>query len=63
MNGTLLRSVDCPYCGEPIELVVDASVDHQEYVEDCSVCCRPIQLTVSVDGNDVFVAARDENET
>ena len=63
MNGTVLRSVDCPYCGETIELVVDTSVDHQEYVEDCSVCCRPIQIRVSVDDDGVLVAARDENET
>jgi hypothetical protein len=63
MNGTELHEVDCPYCGETIQLVVDTSVDHQEYVEDCSVCCRPIQLSVTVCGDDVVVAARDENDT
>ena len=44
-----LRSIDCPYCGEAIDLVIDDSVDHQEYVEDCSVCCRPINVDVCVD--------------
>ena len=63
MNETVVRSVDCPYCGETIELVVDTSMDHQEYIEDCSVCCRPIQLMVAVAGDDVSVTARDENET
>ncbi|MDH3420409.1 MAG: CPXCG motif-containing cysteine-rich protein [Gammaproteobacteria bacterium] len=40
--------IECPYCGEPIDLVIDDSVDHQQYVEDCSVCCRPINVDVSV---------------
>lgn len=38
--------VDCPFCGEGITLLIDPSVARQTYIEDCSVCCRPIQLTV-----------------
>ncbi|WP_329741489.1 CPXCG motif-containing cysteine-rich protein [Dyella sp. A6] len=42
----------CPYCGERIELLLDASAGAQCYIEDCQVCCRPItvQVTVDVDG-------------
>ncbi|MGM0594004.1 MAG: CPXCG motif-containing cysteine-rich protein [Pseudomonadota bacterium] len=40
---------DCPYCGEPIELVLDPSIAEQEYVEDCFVCCRPIVVRVTTD--------------
>lgn len=37
----------CPYCGERIEVVLDLSMgDHQEYIEDCSVCCRPIVFSI-----------------
>ncbi|MEO0443123.1 MAG: CPXCG motif-containing cysteine-rich protein [Pseudomonadota bacterium] len=39
----------CPYCGEPIEAVIDTSIEQQEYIEDCSVCCQPIEFRVSVD--------------
>jgi len=39
----------CPYCGEPIELFVDDSAGDQSYVEDCRVCCRPIQVAVALD--------------
>lgn len=56
------QQIDCPYCGECVEVLVDTSVEYQEYVEDCSVCCRPIVLSVTVDGDDVFIVARDENE-
>ncbi len=44
------KKCHCPYCGEPIELVVDLSMGHQQqYIEDCFVCCRPILLTVDAD--------------
>jgi hypothetical protein len=36
----------CPSCGEPIELTVDLSCGDQAYVEDCAVCCAPMQVRV-----------------
>jgi hypothetical protein len=63
MNGLDTAFVSCPYCGEEIEIVVDGSIEHQQYVEDCSVCCRPIVLTVTAeDGEVVAVEARGEND-
>ena len=38
----------CPYCGEPITLVIDSSAGDQSYIEDCEVCCRPMEVAVSV---------------
>ena len=43
------HSISCPYCGEGLSIDVDCSVDFQQYVEDCQVCCRPISMSVSVD--------------
>lgn len=55
--------VQCPYCGEEIEVVVDGSVDRQQYVEDCSVCCRPIVFSVvAEDGEVTSVDVRSEDE-
>lgn len=52
----------CPYCGEKIEILVDVSIDAQSYIEDCSVCCRPIELSVTLDQDDVVVlASRDDD--
>jgi hypothetical protein len=39
----------CPYCGEPIELLVDTSIRKQTYVEDCQVCCKPMTVRVIID--------------
>jgi hypothetical protein len=44
-----VKVIQCPYCGESIDLLVDTSVDHQRYIEDCTVCCRPIEIDVTVD--------------
>ncbi len=35
----------CPYCWEEISMLLDASVAKQMYVEDCEVCCNPIEIT------------------
>ena len=55
-------NVACPYCGESIDLLVDVSAGTQTYVEDCSVCCQPMDVSVEVDaqgGYDVRVERGD----
>jgi hypothetical protein len=34
----------CPYCWEEISMLMDTSVS-STYVEDCEVCCNPIEIT------------------
>ena len=42
--------VDCPWCGETVEFLIDlGGGDSQDYVEDCEVCCRPWQVSVMLD--------------
>ena len=38
----------CPYCWEDISMLLDYSVSSQSYIEDCEVCCNPLQITVSI---------------
>lgn len=57
-----VMDVRCPYCGEPLALVVDASAGDQAYVEDCAVCCRPMAVSVRVDGADIQVVVRRDDE-
>ena len=35
----------CPHCWEMVSMVLDLSVEEQSYVEDCEVCCNPIQIS------------------
>lgn len=53
---------DCPYCGEPVTLALDASAGEQSYIEDCQVCCRPMVVVVAFDGEDAQVSLRREDE-
>ena len=39
---------DCPHCGQSISVLLDLSVPDQEYIEDCEVCCRPIEIKYQV---------------
>lgn len=34
----------CPYCWETISMLLDTTVSTQTYIEDCEVCCNPIQI-------------------
>jgi len=34
----------CPYCWEEISMLLEPSSTEQQYIEDCEVCCRPIQI-------------------
>ncbi len=57
------HEVQCPYCGETIELLIDTSVAEQDYIEDCQVCCRPISVQVSVNyQGQLTVRVAHENE-
>ncbi len=63
IHQVIETSVQCPYCWERFTLLVDGSVEDQEYVEDCEVCCRPIDFIVLVDEDgEVKVEARLQDE-
>ena len=34
----------CPYCWENISMLFDTSVNDQVYIEDCEICCNPIEI-------------------
>ncbi|MEO8933643.1 MAG: CPXCG motif-containing cysteine-rich protein [Xanthomarina sp.] len=43
----------CPYCWETISMLLDSSQSHQDYIEDCEVCCHPIQISVHFENQDL----------
>ncbi|MGH8307990.1 MAG: CPXCG motif-containing cysteine-rich protein [Gammaproteobacteria bacterium] len=64
MNSIESVDIRCPYCGETIEITVDCSAENQRYIEDCQVCCRPIEMTISIDEAGLpVVEVSSENET
>ena len=63
MNGVETVDIGCPYCGETIEILVDCSVQKQAYIEDCEVCCRPIDIAVTLDqdGIPIVTTSREDD--
>jgi hypothetical protein len=55
-SPTEFVSVQCPYCGESFEISADVSAGAFSYVEDCQVCCQPIELAGEVDDAGALVA-------
>jgi len=43
----------CPHCWEEVSMLIDISVASQQYIEDCEVCCNPIQINVQVDEGEI----------
>jgi len=62
MNALESIKTICPYCGEGIELLADASAGSQTYFEDCPVCCKPMVVWVSVEEDGIFIRTTAENE-
>ncbi len=57
-NGLLAVPLDCPYCGEPFETLVDLSAGSAASIEDCPVCCQPVELQADLDVQGALVALR-----
>lgn len=43
----------CPHCWEEISMLIDYSQNHQNYIEDCEVCCNPIQLIIRIENHEI----------
>ena len=56
-------TIDCPYCGESFSTQVDVSSGSQRYVEDCAVCCRPIEIAIEVGDDDELIAIRTTTDS
>ncbi|TXN38236.1 CPXCG motif-containing cysteine-rich protein [Flagellimonas hymeniacidonis] len=44
----------CPYCWEEISFLLDTSVSNQTYVEDCEVCCNPIEANTTFENQELI---------
>jgi transcription elongation factor Elf1 len=63
LNQLTEKSVGCPYCGETIHVLIDFSDLSQQYIEDCQVCCQPINFSISESVNgDLVVNVYSDDE-
>ena len=45
--------IQCPYCGQNCDVVIDTSFARQRFSTDCEVCCRPFQVAAECEGGKV----------
>ena len=57
MDILIEADVTCPHCGEVFSTKIDTSQGGHSTIEDCPVCCRPIQLEVSCEPGEIFNVA------
>ena len=46
---------DCPYCWQYQLKMIDPSIENQNFIEDCEVCCNPIEFHITVENNEVVL--------
>ena len=50
---------NCPYCGQMISMLLEELSGNQTYIEDCEVCCSPIQISFEMsEGQIIQLEAR-----
>lgn len=45
---------NCPHCFQEISMLVDMSISRQEYIEDCEVCCNPLQISLEMEEGEII---------
>ncbi len=57
------HNFSCPHCGVELSVRLDLSTGRkQQFVQDCEVCCRPIQIQVEFEGEDIASFSADPSD-
>ena len=51
------QTYTCLSCGEEISMVLDLSISRYTYIEDCEVCCNPIEISYTVEDDTLVTFA------
>lgn len=47
-------AIQCPFCGQTFELLIDTSGGSQRFTTDCEICCRPFEVTVECSAGEIL---------
>ena len=47
-------AIQCPYCGQKFDLVLDTSIASQRFTTDCEVCCRPFEVFAECEPGEIL---------
>jgi len=55
------QPIQCPFCGQAFELLLDTDLPDQQFTTDCEICCRPMEVVVECqDGEVLSIDVRGE---
>ncbi|MBN8584813.1 MAG: CPXCG motif-containing cysteine-rich protein [Ignavibacteria bacterium] len=44
----------CPYCWQEVSIILDVSINRQTMIEDCEVCCNPVEFRYEVKDSEII---------
>jgi hypothetical protein len=47
-------TIQCPFCGQTFELLIDISGGSQRFTTDCEICCRPFEVAVECSAGEIL---------
>lgn len=48
------ENIQCPFCGQRFEIVVDTSMGTNRFTTDCEVCCRPMEVVAECEPGEIL---------
>lgn len=48
------ETIQCPFCGQAFDLVIDTSSPTQRFITDCEVCCRPFEVVAECEPGEIL---------
>jgi hypothetical protein len=48
------QAVQCPFCGQEFDLMIDTSTPSQRFVTDCEICCRPFEVIAECENGEIL---------
>lgn len=58
-DDVIERRIHCPFCAESMTILLDLSAGDQGYVEDCQICCQPMQISFQAAANELLALEVD----
>jgi transcription elongation factor Elf1 len=46
--------IQCPFCGQEFEVLIDTSQPSQRFTIDCEICCRPMEVFVESEPGEIL---------
>jgi hypothetical protein len=48
------ETIQCLYCGQNFEVMVDTSAPSQRFTTDCEICCRPMEVLAECEPGEIL---------